>query len=334
MRTSSGLFRDVVAPQNVRAAYAEARKGKRRRPDVAAFAIQEEVLVDRLGRALAHQRWRPGRYRLIVIREPKVRLIAAAPFRDRIVHHAIHRVLAPELTRRFIHDNYACLPGRGTHRAVLRFQHGLRRHPWVVRLDMQRYFLEIDWDVLLGIVGRQVRDGQMMGLLETVLRSGSGIYSDPELLEVLGLAGVYQPHPRKGLPIGNLTSQLFANVHLDGLDHFAKRELKVPLYIRYMDDVVLFGPDRRAVARWARACIGWLAERRRLQVHPERTAPQDTRQTFRFLGHVVSRTRRRVQARTIHRMLTRVRDAARGGSEEDLARLEQSIASSLGSVVF
>lgn len=315
-----------MAPENVRAAWREAQRGKRRRPDVAAFAVWAEEALAELSAELSEDRWVPRGYSVHVIREPKPRLIAAAPFRDRIVHHAIHRVLAPPLLRRFTADTFACLPGRGTHRAVLRFREAARAHAWVARLDIRRYFLEIDWDVLMGVIRRSVRDAALERLLGRVLESGAGLYARAEVLEALGLAGSYVPAARKGLPIGNLTSQLFANVYLDGLDHFAKRELKVPAYIRYMDDVALFGPTRGAVRGWAEACAAWLRAERGLEVHPGYGRPVRTSEAHRFLGYVVEREGYRVAGRAVRRLVARTMAAVRErSSEAALGEVEQAL---------
>ena len=318
MRTHRHLYSRVIHPRNLWAAYLDARRGKRRRPPVAAFALYEEEALEDLHAALVSGRWRPRGYRVKVISEPKKRLISAAPFSDRVVHHAIHRVLAPVLTKRFIADSYACLPGRGTHRAILQFQQGLRRHPWMARMDIERYFLEVDWDVLLGVIGRTVRDRRLMALLERVLASGEGLYARPDVLDALGLVGRYVPRSQKGLPIGNLTSQLFANVYLDGLDHYAKRELKVPAFCRYMGDIVLFGPSRAVVRRWAQACESWLGSERLLTVQPGCDRVMETGQTFRFLGYTVTRRTRRISGRTLRRMRARLRATVQGGVSRGL----------------
>jgi hypothetical protein len=315
MRTVTRLHPRIVAPGNVAEAYREAARGKRRRPDVAAFALRAEEALADLQRELAEDRWRPRGYSVHVVREPKARLIAAAPFRDRVVHHAVHRVLAPCLIRRFTADTFACLPDRGTHRAVLRFRGELRRNAWLARLDVQRYFLEIDWDILLAVVGRTVRDRPLLGLLERILGSGAGLYTDPAVLAALGVSGRYVPAPRKGLPIGALTSQLFANVYLDGLDHFAKRELKVPGYLRYMDDVVLFGRTAVEVRAAAAACAAWLREARALAVHPGCGRAIPAAQTHRFLGHVVSRQGCRVHGRTVRRLVARTMAGVRAAED-------------------
>lgn len=242
------LFGAVCSDDNLRAAWREARRGKRYRRDAAAFALDEERERRALVQALRSGRWRPAGFRVWPIRDPKPRLIAAAPFRDRVVHHALHRVIAPHIERGFRPESYACLARRGAHRAVIAFQAALRRWPVVARLDARRYFLEIRWPIVRSLVARRVADRGVLALVDAVLASGAGVYADPAVLSIVGLRDAYTPEPAKGLPIGALTSQLFANQYLDGLDHFAKRSLRVAAYLRYMDDVVLFGPDRATVA--------------------------------------------------------------------------------------
>ena len=315
-RTAKRLWPRIVAPDNIWQAYQEACRGKRRRPDVAAFMLDREEQLLRLREELASQQWSPRGYKTFVISVPKRRLISAAPFRDRVVHHAIHRVLAPVLLRRMLPNTYACLAGRGTHRAVLAFQAALRRHRWVARLDVRRYFLEIRWDRLMAVVSRQVRDDRTLALLDTILRSGEGLYHGRQLLEQLGLEGVYHPAPGKGLPIGNLTSQLFANVYLDALDHRIKRTLKVPGYVRYLDDVVLFGDCRRTVRRWVDDVIDWCATERALEIRIKGDV-QGSRNRFTYLGFTVDRADRRASGDTIRRMRAKARSRVRGGVADD-----------------
>ncbi len=144
-----------------------------------------------------------------------------------------------------------------------------------------------------------------------ILAGGSALYADPRTLDVLGVRDVYRPSPSKGLPIGNLTSQLFANLVLDGLDHFAKRARKVPVYVRYLDDVVLFGDRKGEVRASAEACAEWAARERRLEVHTEGIRPVKTEGEHRFLGAVVSRAAIRPRAKTLKRMAARMRERAR-----------------------
>jgi len=311
MRTARGLFDRVVSPDNLWLAYCDARRHKSRRPDVAYFTLHAETLLHELSAALREERWQPGGCKCLVIREPKRRLISAASFSDRVVHHAVHRHLAPVLLRRHMPDSFACIEGRGTHHAILAFQEGLRRHPWLIRLDVRRFFLEISWDHILNIVTRSVHDPPMMRLLNAILESGRGLYHDAELLEFLGLKDAYQPEPRKGLPIGNLTSQLFPNVYLDGVDHLIKRNLKIPTYVRYMDDLVLFGPKASTLSIWAKQVRDWLLSERNLPTRMPGEGPQRTSGHHRFLGYTVSREQRRVSRDTLRRLRGRLKTTIR-----------------------
>lgn len=335
MRTVVGLFEHVVSPENLWGAYLEARRRKTRRADVAQFALSAETSLCDLRSALVSDRWRPAGYRSILIREPKRRLIAAASFADRVVHHAVHRQLAPVLLRRHMPDSFACLEGRGTHRAVLAFQEGLRRHPGLIRIDACRYFLEIGWDGVLEIVARSVRDARFLGLVERILESGRGLYDDSEVLGFLGLRDAYLPGARKGLPIGNLTSQLFAHVYLDGVDHFIKRDLKVPKYVRYMDDLVLFGSTPGRLRSWAAQVRAWLWVHRRLPTRVAGTQAQKTRGWHRFLGYTVSREARRVSSPTVRRLRGRLKAVLRAGPEEvDGSDIEERLRATVKGLVF
>lgn len=335
-RPARGLFPRIIDPANVWQAWLAAREHKRRRPDVARFALDAEAEVRRLAALLAAEQWRPGGYRRLIIRRPKPRLIAAAPFRDRVIHHAIHRVIAPVLHRRFMPESFACLPGRGTHRAVLAFQQAMRRHRYLIRLDVRRYFLEIDHAVLLSIIDRAIDDALLRRLVVTVLDSGRNLYADARLLAALGLADTYQPRPDKGLPIGNLTSQLFANVYLDGADHHIKRVLKVPSYVRYMDDLTLFGDRRGLLQKQAEAITAWLGEHRRVELREKGDGPLSCRGTHTFLGYTVSRTERRVARRTVRRMRGRLKAAVRAGgavTEADQRRIATELRAHLRGLV-
>jgi RNA-directed DNA polymerase len=333
-RTVGGLHERLCTAENLREALRGAARGKHRRPDVAAYMLHAESSLAGLAEDLRAETWRPGGYHVRVLTRPKARLIACAPFSDRVIHHALHRVIEPVLSRRFMPESFACRPGLGTHRAVLAFERGLRRHRYVLRLDIRRYFLEVDWDILAGLVAAPIRDRAIHRLVEVILESGRGLYADPGVQAALGVAGVYNAAPRKGLPIGNLTSQLFANVYLDGLDHLAKRTLGVPTYVRYMDDVALFGDDPRTLAGWAQSATGWLAESRRLTVHPG-AVPVSSRQAFRFLGHHVDRSGHRVAGATVRRLIGRLRRQVRGGVGADaLDRLEREFAAMVRGLVW
>ena len=328
MRRIGGLFEEIVAPANLWAAWREFRRGKGGRRDVRAFEHRAPREVVRLAAALREGRYRPGGYRLLLVHEPKVRLVAAAPIRDRIVHHALHRVLAPRLDRGLVDTTYACLPGRGAHRAALAFLGALRRHRYVVMFDVRRYFLSVDREILLGLMARRLREQPLLDLLRVVADSGDGLYERPEIAAALGLEPGFPP-AGCGLPIGNLTSQWWGNHYLSGLDHFVKRVLKLPHAQRYMDDVGLFSDSRAALEEARVATVEWLARERRLRwKHPD--APvRPTDGHFRYLGFRISRAGVDPSREALTKMRRRLRGHLVAGREE---RLVRSLASYRGLV--
>ena len=272
---------------NVWLAWREFERGKRRRPDVATLGINAERSVLHLSEALRNGAWRPGRYRLLRVRDPKRRVVAAAPVLDRVVHHAIHRVLAPWWNRGFIEHSYACLPGRGSHRAILTLRRRMRRFRWVMGLDIARYFYSIDRAGLRELLQRRLPEPPLRALLDRVLDSGAGLYRRPEVVQWLGWDA---PTPiGRGLPIGNLTSQWWGNVVLDGLDHHACRVLRVPAWQRYMDDMTLLSNDKDALLRQRDDIAAWLWRERGLTLKDPDARPQSTCAPFAYLGYRVGR---------------------------------------------
>ena len=312
-RVPQGTFSRFVDRENLWAAYHRARRGKRDSPEVAAFEVDMEAHLVRLRDALTAGRYRPQPYRVRLIRDPKLRPIVIAAFADRVVHQALHHVVAPHFLRSFIDHTYACLEGRGTHRAVLRFLSAMRRCRYRLSLDIRRFFPSIPHDRLLGLLLPPIREPALASVIERIVRSADGLYRRPEIVRALPELA---RHPRAtGLPIGTLTSQWWANGYLSGADHFIKRELKVFWYQRYMDNLDLFHDDR-AVLEEARTAIGdWLASKRGLQLNPKGGDVTPTRQPTVYLGFRVSRaglsmgpiSRRRMKAR-----LRALRDGARG----------------------
>ena len=253
------LFGTVCSTANLhRAAARTLARGRRFSRPGAAFALRLEERVAVLHDELSSGSYRHGRYALFTVRDPKVRTIAAAGVRDRVVHHAVHDVIEPLLDRSFIFDSYACRRGKGTHRAVDRAHRFLRGSAFVLHLDVRRFFPSIDHGVLKGILARRVADERLLALLfqvidstrylavppldgrgiTRVVRAQGGLFGGEAAGPVVGFAG---------LPLGNLTSQLFANLVLDGLDQFVKHRLRVRRYVRYMDDLVLFGSSKAEV---------------------------------------------------------------------------------------
>ena len=244
MYSVKNLFPRLVAPEHLEEAAARTVRGKRRRPDVAWFLFRREEVLDDVRAQLAGGSYRPLGFEAVYLRDPKPRVIARAPIEDRIVHTALERLMGPVLTRSLRPEAFACRPGMGTHRAVIRAQELMRRHRFVVHLDVRRYFPSVDLRILRGLVARRVRDERFLAVVDAVLAAGAQVYRDPRVRRWAGLDADW-PRPGCGLPVGALTSQLLAaHVYLDALDHHVKRVLHVPGYIRYVDDLLLFG-DRR-----------------------------------------------------------------------------------------
>ncbi|RIK24998.1 MAG: RNA-dependent DNA polymerase, partial [Chloroflexi bacterium] len=238
------LYEQVHDWENLLLTWRKARKGKRGRPPAATFEQNAaEHLLD-LQHELATRRYRPGAYVSFTIHEPKRRLISAAPFRDRVVHHALCNVIEPLFERRFIHDSYSNRMGKGTHAALDRCQHFAGRYRYALQGDVKQFFPAIDHELLVETLQGVIVDPDLLRLCQTILASGVGVLGEEYDMVYFPGDDLFAINRPRGLPIGNLTSQFWANVYLNPLDHFVKRELKCPAYLRFVDDVVLFADDK------------------------------------------------------------------------------------------
>jgi len=296
LKTYRNLYPQVVAWENLELAYRRARKGKRGRGPVAAFEFDRERNLTELHEELLQQSYRPGPYHSFVIHEPKRRLISAAPFRDRVVHHALCNVIEPIFERRFIFDSYANQIGKGTHRALDRCTAFSRQYRYVLPCDVRRFFPSIDHAILRGMLARYLADPEVMGLIDRILESGVGVLSEEyEMVWFPGDDLLAAARPR-GLPIGNLTSQFWANCYLDALDQFVKRELGCPAYLRYVDDTLFFSDDKRQLWDWRAAIVEFLAGLR-LTIHENCAQPRPVTEGVPFLGFLVYPDHRRLKRR-------------------------------------
>lgn len=289
------MFDHLCSWDNLYLAYRLAAKGKRGRAAAASFEYRLEDNLFQLQRELRAQTYRPGAYTSFYIHEPKRRLISAAPFRDRVVHHALCNVIEPLFERKFIADSYANRIGKGTHRALNRCQQFARRYRYALQCDIEQFFPSIDHAVLRGILARTIRDDDVMWLADRILASGAGVLSDEyEMVWFEGDDLLAALRPR-GLPIGNLTSQFWANCYLNPLDQFVKRRLGCRAYVRYVDDFILFSDDKAQLHRWHADIVAQLAQLR-LTLHPHAQA-RPVAEGIPFLGFVVFPQRRRLKRR-------------------------------------
>jgi retron-type reverse transcriptase len=298
------LFGHIARFDALVAAARRAVAGKRRKPAAAAFMANLETECLRLERELAQGRWRPGGYVTIRVTDPKPRLVSAAPFRDRVVHHALCAAIGPILERSLIDDTFANRTGKGTHRAVARYERFRDRHAHVVRCDVWRYFPAIDHAFLKADLARRIGCRETLRLCARIVDGSNP--QEPVELHFPGDDLLTPLERRRGLPIGNLTSQLFANLYLDRLDHVVKEALRAPGYVRYIDDFALFHDDPVVLAAW-RARIERFLAGRRLVLHPEKTWVARTSAATEFLGYVLEPGRRRLPEAKVSRFRNRLR---------------------------
>ncbi|MBA3948211.1 MAG: RNA-dependent DNA polymerase [Herpetosiphonaceae bacterium] len=305
-KTFRRLWPDLVSFENLWLAYLAARRGKRARPSVAAFDLDAETRLFRLQERLEAGTYRPGGYRTFSIQEWKRRVISAAPFEDRIVHHALCRVIEPIWERRFIHDSYACRRGKGTLGALNRAQHFARGHCYVLQLDIRQFFPSIDHAILRATLAHHIADPQVLALCDQILAGGQDVLAEeytPVLFPGDDLLALARP---RGLPIGNLTSQFWANVYLHPLDLTIKQQLGMRGYVRYCDDLLLFADDKAALHQAQAAIVDRLAALR-LTFHEQRAQVVPVTAGFPFLGWVVTPARRRLRRRNVVRFRRRYR---------------------------
>ncbi len=295
-RAYDNLYESIASFENLYLAFRGAAKGKRGQQEVARFEFNLEENLVRLREELQDGTYRPGGYHSFYIRDPKHRLISAAPFRNRVVHHALCRVIEPIFERTFIGDSYANRVGKGTHKALDQAQAFAKAYPYVLQCDVRQFFPSIDLAILEGILGRKIADERALGLCRLILTSGAGILSEEyEMVYFPGDDLLAATRPR-GLPIGNLTSQFWANVYLNELDQFVKRELGCRAYLRYVDDFLLFADDKRQLWDWKQAIVERLA-RLRLTLHERESTVYPVTSGIPFLGFRLYPTHRRLKSR-------------------------------------
>ncbi|HRC44526.1 MAG TPA: reverse transcriptase/maturase family protein [Nitrospira sp.] len=308
MTRLGGLWPRLVRFGNLLAAYRTARRGKRGRPGVAEFGLNLERELLSLQRELQDGSYRPGDYRLFTIYERKPRIIAAAPFRDRVVHHAVMTCIEPPLDRTFISDSYACRREKGVHAAVDRYQAWAQTYRYVLKMDVRQYFPSIDHGLLKEKLRRRIKDPRLLALLDHIIAGSPQSTHEPEYFSGDDL---FTPVERRaGIPIGNLTSQFFANLYLDDLDRYIKEVLRVRPYLRYVDDMVVLDDDKERLAD-IRAAVRERLAADRLRLHPYKAHVTQVADGLNLLGYVVYPPRRRLRNDNGHRFARKLRRMAK-----------------------
>jgi RNA-directed DNA polymerase len=307
MKRIDGIWATMTSFDSLLRASRRARRGKGGKRGVAEFGLNLERELLALQRSLHQGTYQPGEYRLFTIYERKPRVIAAAPFRDRVVHHAVMQVIEPLLDGTFITDTYACRKGKGVHAAVDRYQAWAQTYRYVLKIDIQQYFPSIDHAVLKEKLRRRIRDARVLDLLDRIIDSSP---RNATALQYFPGDNLLSPLDRRtGLPIGNLTSQFFANLYLDDFDHYIKQVLYVRPYLRYVDDMVVLDHDKVRLAEM-RAAIQERLESDRLRLHPYKAQISPTADGLNLLGYIVYPARRRLRSDNGHRFARKLRRMA------------------------
>ncbi|MBN2374713.1 group II intron reverse transcriptase domain-containing protein [bacterium] len=292
MKRTGCLFKSFCSFGNLYFAFKKAFRAAGASEEACRFCFNLETELLKLKDDLEKGAYSPARYRYFKIFDPKERTISVAPFRDRVAHHALIRVIEPLFDMSFIYDSYATRKGKGTHRAIRRAQYFLRKNACFLKMDVAKYFDSIDQDILLAFLRRKIKDNHLLELMERIVRN-----SDTSRGIKAG----------KGLPIGNLTSQFFANVYLDALDHFIKEKLDIKYYIRYMDDMVIFSDSKDYLKKVLNDVADYLADCLKLDLNPRSTFLNSHLNGLPFLGFRIFSNTIRVKNENLRRIGRRIR---------------------------
>ncbi|RME07292.1 MAG: RNA-directed DNA polymerase [Bacteroidetes bacterium] len=285
MKRLNNLTELAADPANLRLAFVKARKGKQGSGAVQGYArhLQANLLI--LRNQIRSGKVRVGNYRFFTIRDPKERLICAPAFSEQVLHHALMNVCHDRFESFQIFDSYASRKGKGVHAALDRAQHYVRKYNWFLKLDVRKYFASISHEVLLGQLERLFKDQRLLDIFHSIVQS-------------------WEATPGRGLPIGALSSQYFANHYLAVLDHYVREMLCPGGYLRYMDDMVLFGKDKNLLKEMLGRIESFTAERLQLQLKPPQLLR--CRHGLSFLGYRLFAQQRRLTRRSKRRFLRKM----------------------------
>ncbi|MBN2891591.1 MAG: hypothetical protein JXL97_06980 [Bacteroidales bacterium] len=329
MKTHKNLFPQVCSFQNLLLAYKKAKRGTKQTYETNDYYFNLETKLLELQQKLITQTYQPAEYRYFEIHEPKKRTISVATFTDRIVHHAVVNVLEPIYEKIFIYHSYATRKNKGTHKAVFKAQEYLQKNVWFLKSDIQKYFDNINHEILIKIISRKISDKKLLQLIEKIIDNSKGHANSVTQqrscsFNCTGIATSVAPVcsfsniaemsatkvavPNSGLPIGNLTSQFFANVYLHELDNFVKNNLHQKFYIRYMDDFVIFSNNKQSLKDILPKIEDFLSENLSLNLKPKATIINQHTNGLSFLGTRIFRSVIRIKSENLKRISKKVNE--------------------------
>lgn len=312
----------MISAESLFSAWGEFRKGKNKRKDVQEFGRNVEKNIFRLHLELAAKTYKHSLYSSFFIQDPKVRHIRKACVRDRLVHQAVYNTLTRIFEPRFINDLYSSRLGKGTHAGVsalgkmtLKASRNYSRQCWALKCDVRKFYDSVDHKALINLLGRAIKDDSAMWLIQEVIKSFH-----------------HEDTPGKGLPIGNLTSQIFTNIYLNELDQFLKHECRVKYYARFADDFVLLSENKAALEQLLPAIKKFLVLHLKIELHPNKISLRPLHQGIDFLGYVTLPRHRVLRTTTKRRMKRKMgrRLSEYIAGEIDESSMNQTLQSYLG----
>lgn len=336
LQTIKNIFPLIYDFENLFNAYKKAIKCKRYRTDVMEYTDRLEENLIELQNEFIWKTYSVGQYNIFYVYEPKKRMIMSLQFKDRVAQHAIYSQINPYFEKQFINDSYACREGKGTHRAIKRLQNWLRKTDrkqerfYYLKLDISKYFYRVDHEILMGILQRKIADKDLLHVLSVIINCEDTHFGLPLGADV-GNVAYDELLGEVGLPIGNLTSQMFANLYLNELDQHCKHKLRLHYYIRYMDDIIILHHDKKYLEEVKRDIAGFLEEKLHLQLN-NKTCIRPTSMGIEFVGFRVWSTHIKLRKKTAKKMEKRLKYlfTAYAAGEVDRETLDRSIASYRG----
>lgn len=318
MKRAGNLLGKICEFGNALLAYRKAKRCKRFRKEVLEFEKDREDNLHRAIRELRELSYMPGKYKVFKVWEPKERIIMALPFYDRVIQHMIVNIIEPIFEKQFIYHSYACRKGKGAHKAsqqLMRWLYNLEvvegKSVYVLKADIHHYFQSIDHEILKREVRRYIKDRDLLVIIDRIINH-NGIFPD----------GV-------GIPVGNLTSQLFANVYLHRLDMFVKHKLHAEYYMRYMDDFLVISDDLEQLKKWQKEIEDFLIKELRLQLNPKTTIVY-AKNGVDFVGYRHWNSVKKIRKDAMRRMKRLMRNFTQGIITEEF--FEKSFMSRIGSM--
>ncbi|MFA5431697.1 MAG: reverse transcriptase/maturase family protein [Candidatus Paceibacterota bacterium] len=295
MKTYNNLFPEIIFFDNIHLAYLKAKKNKKYKPDILSFFANLTHNLLEIKQEIEKETYVHGKYKEFIVNDSKKRKIRAPSFKDRVVHHALCIVIAPIFEKGFIYNSYACRNEKGSHKAIKKLRSYLKNknNIYCFQCDISKYFDSVDHDILINIIKKKIWCQKTINLVLKIIDS-------------------FNKDTGIGIPIGNLTSQLFANIYLNELDQFVSRELKQGHYVRYMDDFLILGPNKKDLHRLRIVVEQFLKDKLKLKMNPKKVNIFPCSKGIDFLGYIVFKDYILLRKSTIKRFIKKIKKMKEG----------------------